>query len=159
MKRMAAGLPVFLAAACICIVSFSLTAGTLGPKLMVSQFPGGKDLHQINLDKEKGFSLSFIHSVSQTRVTDIYRIEGDRIIQTAERFRAHGAGLPSQTDEPGVTRWEKKGDEFVITMERPVPQIVIRTDKNYENRLMVGRRVINLNQWEDQALRLYIKTD
>ncbi len=159
MKFMAAGVPFLIAIASICIFSSSLPAGAPGLKLMVSQFPDGKNLILVDLDQEKGFALSFIHSVSKTRVTDIYRVENGRIIQTAERFSAHGAGLPSQADEPGGICWEKKGDEFLLTMERPIPQMVIRTDKHYENRLMIGRRVINLNQWEDQALRLYIKTD
>ena len=120
--------------------------------LAVSRFPEGTELMRVGIDGEKGFSLTFIHSVSLTEVVDCYDIRGGRIVQTAEYFSAHGAGLPSQADEPGGIAWEKQGDRFVLRMERPIPKLVVRTDRRYENRLHIGGKTVNLNQWEDQAL-------
>jgi hypothetical protein len=82
-----------------------------------------------------GFSLSFIHSVSQTPVTDIYRIHGDEIIQTAEVFQAHGAGLPSFPDDVGVTGWRREGDHFVVEMHRVLGPIHLRVQPAYRNTL------------------------
>ncbi len=152
-----AGVSALVLAACI--FAAPLAAGCLTPYLAVTRFPSGGELARMDLDEETGFSLSFIHSVSKTPVVDIYRIREGNIVQTAERFRAHGAGLPSSADEPGGLVWEKQGDEFILRMERPIPKLVVRTDKNYENRLMLGKKTINLNQWEDQALRLHIVCD
>lgn len=156
MKQVFAGRSLLMAAACLVIFCGCVHTDHPGPVLEISQFPEGPVLMQVELGKEAGFSLSFIHSVSMTPVTDIYRVENGRIIQTAERFRTHGKGLPSQVNEPYGTGWKNKGDEFVFTMARPIPKMVIRTDKNYKNRLMIGDRTINLNQWEDQALLLRI---
>lgn len=126
-------------------------------QIVIATFPENEVLLQVPLEDEAQFSLSFIHSVSKTRVVDVYEIQGKQIIQTREYFSAHGAGLPSSPDEPGGIRWEKQGSRFVLHMARPIPELVVRTDKNYENRLKVPGRTINLNQWEDQALLLYIK--
>lgn len=155
MKTCPAGVSALVLAACI----FTSGLAVAGPhrSLVLSQFPHGKELARVDLDGQKEFSLSFIHSVSRTRVVDLYQIRVTNIVQTAERFRAHGAGLPSSPDEPGGISWEKQGDEFVLHMERPIPKLVIRTDKNYENRLMLGKQTINLNQWEDQALLVKIE--
>lgn len=133
----------------------SAETGACKPYVAVSRFPDGGELARLVLDRA-GFSLSFIHSVSKTRVVDLYQVRGRDIVQTAERFRAHGAGLPSGADEPGGLSWETRGDEFVLRMERPIPRLVVRTDKNYENRLSSGGVTLNLNQWEDQALHLQV---
>lgn len=152
-----AGVPAVLLAACIFISAAA--AGEGGRCLAVSQFPEGRELMRAGLGGEQKFSLSFIHSVSRTPVEDIYRVTGNRIIQTEERFMAHGAGLPSHPEEPGGVSWEQDGETFILKMERPIPKLVVRTDKNYRNRLILGYRTINLNQWEDQALLLHIVSE
>ena len=107
MRQIIAGVPALVLAACIftaaaATAEIAAIAAGSGPYLAVSQFPGGRELMRIHLDGEPGFSLSFIHSVSQTRVVDLYQVRGRDIVQTAERFKAHGAGLPSAAEEP---RW------------------------------------------------------
>ncbi len=154
MKLFAAGVLIFFLAACT-----SLGQGNPGSKfgLVITQFPEQRELGRYPLEQDKGFSLSFIHSVSKTRVTDVYEIREGRIIQTTEIFKAHGAGLPSNQNEPGGISWEKTKDNFILHMERPIPKLVVRTDKLYQNRLVLGSGVIDLNQWNDQALLLYIE--
>ncbi|HSO19105.1 MAG TPA: DUF1850 domain-containing protein, partial [Desulfosarcina sp.] len=99
---------------------------------------------------------SFSQSVSGTPVRDAYRIVGGRIVQTAESFETHGAGLPSGIDEPGVTAWEHREGRFIIRMNRPISRLIVRTDRNYRNRLHLGEDDINLNDWPDQALELAV---
>ena len=65
-------------------------------------------------------------------------------------------GLPSGADEPGATGWEHHDGRFVIRMKRLIPRLVVRTDRNYRNRLHIDGREINLNGWDDQALELAI---
>ncbi len=157
-KRAAAGvLDVFLAA---CISLSAVSAYGIDQEsvqLVVMQFPEQGELGRYRLGPEKTFSLSFIHSVSKTRVTDVYEIRSGKIIQTKEIFKAHGAGLPSNTAEPGGISWEKTEDSFILHMERPIPKLVVRTDKVYQNRLVLTSKTIDLNQWDDQALLLYVE--
>lgn len=152
MRLYLAGVLALMLAACTCPCSHAEPGDR--QMIRVLRFPSGEMLAQLPLAMDGRFSLSFIHSVSGTRVVDLYQARGGRIVQTAERFMTHGAGLPSHPDEPGGLTWEKDGDEFVLTMERPIPKLVVRTDKNYDNRLTAGRTTLNLNQWEDQALLL-----
>jgi hypothetical protein len=124
--------------------------------LIITCFPSQLQLGRYPLPADGFFSLSFIHSVSKTPVRDDYHIVDSRIVQVAETFQAHGAGLPSGIDEVGVTRWEHHDGKFVIRMERPISRLIVRTDRNYRNRLHIDGRNINLNQWDDQALELAI---
>ncbi|WP_321495419.1 DUF1850 domain-containing protein [uncultured Desulfobacter sp.] len=138
----------------VCFIPVSVLAAG---QIVIVSFPKNNMLLKVSLENEMRFSLSFVHSVSKTRVTDLYEIRGNQIVQIREYFSAHGAGLPSSPEEPDGIRWEKQKSQFVLHMERFIPKLVVRTDKNYENRLKIQSRTINLNQWEDQALQLYIE--
>lgn len=117
----------------------------------------------VTLDDSHQFALSFIHSVSLTPVVDYYQVDiNNKIVQTAERFEQHGAGLPSSIDEG--RDWRKEDDYFWLMMERPIEQLIIRTDKDYKNRLYLGKsehpletlKKIDLNQWPNQALLITV---
>ena len=153
MKPVIAGVLALLLAACT-------ASGNRSPRvhscLTISRFPSQVILAHYSLPEDGIFFLSFIHSVSQTPVRDQYQAVDWQIIQTAETFQAHGAGLPSGTDEPGATDWEHQDGRFVIRMQRSIPRLIVRTDRNYCNRLYIGSREINLNAWEDQALELTV---
>ena len=153
MRGLLAGVLAVLLAACS---AFGNRSDQAHPCLTISRFPSQMILGNYPLPKDGVFSLSFIHSVSQTPVRDDYQAIDWRIIQTAETFQAHGAGLPSGVDEPGATGWEHHDGRFIIRMQRPIPGLVVRTDRNYNNRLHIGGQEINLNVWDDQALELAI---
>jgi len=125
--------------------------------LVIAQFPEQKQLGKHPLGTDKTFALSFLHSVSKTRVTDVYEVRAGQIIQTKVIFKTHGAGLPSNSKEPCGISWEKTKDTFILHMQRPIPKLVVRTDKLYQNRLVLASGIIDLNQWDDQALLLYIE--
>jgi hypothetical protein len=156
MRYLVAGVLALLLAACI--PSGSLHKNNLSPCLVVRTFPGHTELGRYPLGSGNGFSLSFIHSVSVTPVTDRYEVVKNKIVQTSETFMAHGAGLPSSVDEPGGLRWTHENNEFCLTMNRPIEKLVVRTDRNYKNRLIIEDRTVNLNQWEDQALLISVDT-
>jgi len=154
MRLFIAGVLALVLAACSSVGTNSLNIGS--GYLVISQFPEGVELGRYPLGENKTFFLSFIHSVSKTKVKDIYEIRGRRIVQTEEFFKAHGAGLPSSPEEPGGLSWEKTKDWFILHMERPIPKLVVRTDKMYQNRLGLGSETIDLNGWEDQALLIFV---
>lgn len=131
--------------------------------LNIENFYKKNQIKTIELEKNNFFALSFIHSVSNTPVVDFYSIDkNNAITQTAERFEHHGAGLPSNALEGNA--WQKEDNYFWLLMQRPISQLVIRTDKNYQNRLYIGNiensienaLQIDLNQWQDQALHLSV---
>ena len=122
--------------------------------LCAASFPDGAVLGSFSLPEDGSFSLSFIHSVSNTPVRDDYRFAEGKITQAREIFETHGAGLPSQVDEPNITSWRRVKDTFIVEMCRPIPKLVVHTDKRYKNRLHLKHQNINLNQWPDGAIEL-----
>ncbi|TNE40701.1 MAG: DUF1850 domain-containing protein [Alphaproteobacteria bacterium] len=121
--------------------------------LCVLSFPEEKILWQEKLpDGENDFSLFFIHSVSKTEVEDQYRVNGPHIIQTAELFIAHGAGLPSLKDEVGEQSWTLENGQFVLKMDRPIDKLVLRVNPDYRNRLVFDGTDLDITQWGRRAL-------
>jgi hypothetical protein len=124
--------------------------------IVVRTFPERAELGRFFIPEESRFSLSFIHSVSGTPVRSDYLIAQGRIIQIAEVFETHEAGLPYLAEEPDASDWERENGRFRLRMERPINHLVMRTDRRYRNRLHIGGRLIDLNRWGDRALELEI---
>jgi hypothetical protein len=131
-------------------------AGIAGARLCVDSFPRGTQHAAFDLPDDNRFSLSFIHSVSITPVTDHYSVEGDAILQTSEVFMAHGAGLPSFSGDVGATGWHHENGEFTFEMHRPIGTMIVRVQAEYQNILHIGSRKIRLADWGDGALRLSV---
>jgi len=147
-------------AACLLLAGL-LPAGAAqaaAPQLCLDDFPAGGRLAAVEADGGT-FSLSFIHSVSLTPVTDHYRIEaggdGLRIVQTSEVFRAHGAGLPSIADETDATGWRFGDGVFEILMQRPVDPLVVRVQPDYRNHLAFEGGQIDLTRWGERAVLIH----
>jgi hypothetical protein len=125
--------------------------------LSIEEYRTESPLHCVEV-VDQAFALSFIHSVSLTPVYDQYQLlnsdAGYRILQTEERFFAHGQGLPSLEDEPDAIAFEHSNGQFILRLKRPIHNLIVRTDSRFENRLHTGQITINLNQWPDTGLRI-----
>jgi hypothetical protein len=131
-------------------------ANACDPHVSVRTFPDGEPLAEMPLAGDGRFALTFIQSVSLTPVRDEYVLTSDGAIrQTAEIFIAHGQGLPSAADEPGGLAWEHEDGRFRLTMDRPIPRLVVRANARYENRLHADGRTLDLTQWTNRALELH----
>lgn len=123
-------------------------------QLCLSAFPSNQRLQTFPLKVGQLFSLQFVHSVSLTPVRDIYQIEKDQIIQIAEIFSAHGAGLPSQLNEVDATEWQHQDGQFMLHMRRSIPTLIVRVQADYQNRLIIGQQSYLLAEWHEGAVQL-----
>lgn len=124
-------------------------------QLCVSNFPEMQYLAKLDPSIDGTFSLSFLHSVSLTTVSDVYRIETDEIIQISETFSQHGAGLPSQSDDVGAIGWVHSDGLFTIELEREVSPLVIRVQSGYQNKLTQNGQEYMMENWAIGALLLH----
>ena len=142
-------------AAILTLVLPSLASAGGGASLCLTETRGqGREIARYPLGQDQAFSLSFIHSVSRTPVTDIYRIEAGEIVQTAEVFTAHGAGLPSIADDIGATGWRHENGRFILDMERPTGPIPLRIQAQYQNTLHIAGTDLPLADLGHPALTL-----
>jgi len=131
-----------LAAAAPDSACLSLLANPGGEALLSFGLPGG----------EPAFTISYVHSVTRTPVIETYRVEGDVIVQTQIRFAQHGPGLPTQADAGGT--FERREGQFVVTMARRFPVILMRVHADQRPRLAAGGATLDLAEWGNRSIAL-----
>ncbi len=130
-------------------------AGTGGVWLCLTETRGaGARIARLPLDDPATFELSFIHSVSRTPVRDLYRVENGQIVQTAEIFMAHGAGLPSIANDMDATGWRHENGTFILDMHRLTGPIPIRIQAEFKNTLHIAGTDLPLADLGHAALTL-----
>jgi hypothetical protein len=89
------------------------------------------------------FGISFIHSVNKRPVHDTLRVAGDHLVIVRSRFDALGAGMPDATTDAGVLRQAPDG-WLEWTVNRPMPEVVLRVGRVADHRLRLKGREIPL---------------
>ncbi|MCH8467818.1 MAG: DUF1850 domain-containing protein, partial [Roseinatronobacter sp.] len=98
------------------------------------------------------FALIWRHSVTLTPVQAEYLLMPDgQIIQTAERFEAHGPGVAH--DGAG---WRSEAGKMVIDLHRPIPRLILRSAPQYEKRLFAGDAILDLTKWPAIPLEIRV---
>jgi hypothetical protein len=121
--------------------------------LTLASHPEGQVLAALVVPPDNpSFALTYVHSVTRTPVTERYVVSGGEMVEKQIRFTQHGPGLPTEAD-PGGTYTNRNG-EFVVTMNRRFPVIVMQVHADQSPRLNVGTRVADLAQWGNRALSL-----
>ena len=133
---------------------FSLAASnSLADCLTLASHPEGQVLAALVLPPDNpSFAITYVHSVTRTPVTERYVVSGGAMVEKQIQFTQHGPGLPTEAD-PGGTYTNRNG-EFVVTMNRRFPVIVMQVHADQSPRLSVGTRVSDLAQWGNRGLSL-----
>lgn len=99
------------------------------------------------------FSLSYIHSIQLSPVTENFEIDQDHhIILTDMTFSDHGAGLPYNAF-CGVFSTQN-GKFRISNMNMPFSEINLRVGREYDNVFIMGNRTVNLSEKFGDALIL-----
>lgn len=91
------------------------------------------------------FTLSFIHSVEKSEVTDYFRIDDDyRIILYETEFGSLNTGLPAVAS--GGETFERTDRGFRLSnLNRPLPEIQMWVHEDYGCTLAMSGRAVNLS--------------
>ncbi len=90
------------------------------------------------------FTLSFIHSVEKSEVTDYFRIDdNNRIIRYQTDFSSLNTGLPAVASGEEVFRRTDRGFRL-SNINRAFPEILLRVHEDYGGTLSAGGRVVSL---------------
>jgi len=73
----------------------------------------GKVYARYPIDKDREFAIEFVHSVNQSPVREMFRLDGNTIRQVSVRFYSFGAGVQTDLEEGQVM--SREGDALIIT--------------------------------------------
>lgn len=83
-----------------------------GTKLVICDKDSGKIYAEYDISAGDEFSVSFIHSVNLTEVTDLYYVDGDAIVCDGCTYSSFGAGMPTEWEES----WQISYDDNKINI-------------------------------------------
>ena len=90
------------------------------------------------------FSIGFMHSVNQSRVTEIFEVRNGRIFLDAVEFEAFGAGMPTELG-PGQTMTRLDGGVIRIDgFNRMIGDLRLLVGEDTAHTLQIGDLVVPL---------------
>jgi len=111
--------------------------------LLLSNELTGEIVFRAKVNDGEQFSVSYIHSVNKSPVTEYYRIKDGNIYLTEQRFQAFGAGMETSPAQGQNMRMEE-GDIVIDGFSRHIPYL------SY----FVGRIAEHTLEWREKSIRL-----
>jgi hypothetical protein len=104
----------------------------------------GKAVFIQRVSRGETFSLTFVHSVEKSPVTDYFRFDDTfRIVLYETSFRSLNAGLPATISEGQRLIRTEQG--FRLSgIDRTLPDIQLWVHEKYEGAMVIGARVLSL---------------
>lgn len=130
----------------LAVVALMLAAGggwPLPPILEVTRADSGQMVLCAEMAAGEEFVLSFLHSVNRRPVFETLRVEREHLVIVGARFDSFGAGMPEASTEQGTLRWTADG-WLEWTVNRPVPEVVVRVGRVADHTLLLKGKAIPL---------------
>lgn len=74
--------------------------------------------------KSESFSVTFVHSVNKSPVTDIYEVHDGEIIMTGTVYYGFGAGVPTELEGDQTLTYGENGEMIISNMNLHIPDLV-----------------------------------
>ena len=119
------------------------------PYLVLHHTETAEILHLTPLREGETFSISHIHSLNQSPVTEIYVLCDGQIMLTAMEFETFGAGMPAVL-EPGQTLSRPEtGGMRIDGFERRIPDLRYLIGYAAEHTLHIADQIVPLDTLAD----------
>ena len=133
------------------------------PCLILRNGDTGKVLAVYSLTMGEEFAVTFVHSVNQTPVTDVYRIDNNTIYVVRTIYYSFGAGVQTKIEEGQTLEYGADGSMIVSGFQRPVNNLsyivgtisdhILEIDgKSVSLRKLCGRNSTVRFSWERRLL-------
>ncbi len=132
------------AAAFILVAALLIISALRSPALILQDADSGKEYARFPFEENDSFSVTFIHSVNQSPVTDYYRRgENNQLICYATKFHAFGAGIPESW--PEGAKVETSPDGILVTnLHIVLPDVTYIVGTVSDHTLVIGGETVSL---------------
>lgn len=147
---------VVLLTAAVAVILAAVYSST---RLVICDRDSGKIYTEYDIIDGEEFSISFIHSVNITEVTDVYYADGDTIVCDKCIYSSFGAGMPTEWEENWQVSYE--GDKITISgLDIRQKEVTYIVGTVYDHILHIDGKNIVLNELcgKNAEITLKIKT-
>lgn len=119
MKRLLTGAAIVVIIAASVFIYFILSS----PSLILKDGDTGKTLAVYRIEEGNEFSITFVHSVNKSPVTDIYEIRNGKIYVVRTIYYSFGAGVQTEIEDGQTLEYGEDGSMIVSGFERPMDNL------------------------------------
>ena len=127
-------------------VSVFLCLSLSVPCLLLIDGDTGRVLMSFPVKDGDEFSITFIHSVNQSPVTDVYQIRNERIYVVRTIYYAFGAGVQTEIEEGQSLEYGPDGSMTVSGFNRPMDHLSYIVGTVSDHTLRIGGGSISLRE-------------
>ena len=129
-----------------------------GGRLILSDDKTGREFLQVPLDRDEEFSITFVHSVNNTPVTDVYGVsEAGKIYLKRTVYYDFGAGVPFDLNEGESLSYTEDGAIVISGIDREISGFVLFVGTVSDHTLSIGGRSLSLRELCGRNTRLRIR--
>jgi hypothetical protein len=119
MKRLLTGAAIVVMIAASVFIYFMVSS----PCLILKNGDTGKTLAVYRIEEENEFSVTFVHSVNKSPVTDVYKIRNGEIYVVRTIYYSFGAGVQTEIEEGQTLEYGEDGSMIVSGFYRPMDNL------------------------------------
>ncbi|NLZ45035.1 MAG: DUF1850 domain-containing protein [Clostridia bacterium] len=116
------------------------------PCLILKNGETGEVIAAFLLNEGEEFSITFVHSVNQTPVTDVYQIKNGKIHVARTVYYSFGAGVQSGIGEGESLEYGPDGAMIVSGFSRPMDRLSYIVGTVSDHTLEIGGERISLRE-------------
>lgn len=133
------------AIACLAIAAAAFFLSHRQGQLVLTSAKTGEEYARYDLDPGEEFSVTFIHSVNQTPVTDCYDADRDGKIYVRKTiYYDFGAGVPFDIGPGESLSYAENGAMVISGIDRLIPDYIIFVGTVSDHTLAIGGEEISL---------------
>lgn len=116
------------------------------PCLILRNGDTGKALLAYPMGEGDEFSVTFVHSVNKTPVTDVYQIRSGEVYVARTIYYSFGAGVQTEIEEGQTLEYGEDGSMIVSGFERRMDRLSYIVGTVSDHILKIGKKSISLRE-------------
>ena len=115
-----------------------------GERLVLSDRDNGRVYARYAVSDGDVFSVTFVHSVNKTPVSDVYEVRNGSMVLTGTVYYSFGAGVPDELNEGETLTIREDGAMVVTGMDQDLNGVVYAVGTVSDHVLEIGGEQISL---------------
>ncbi len=116
------------------------------PALILKNADTGEIITAYPMDNGDEFSITFIHSVNKSPVTDVYQIQGGEIYVVRTEYYSFGAGVQTEVEEGQTLEYGPDGSMIVSGFNRRIDRLSYIVGTVSDHTLMIRGKTVSLRE-------------
>lgn len=116
------------------------------PCLILKNGDTGEVIQVFPVEDGEEFSITFVHSVNNSPVTDVYQIRNGRIYVVRTIYYSFGAGVQTELEEGQSLEYGRDGSMIVSGFNRPMDHLSYIVGTVSDHTLQIDGKLISLRE-------------